>query len=163
MHPVDQCHLLVERLCEDDELIAVVTPAIEGWRGRCRDEQGWRAYRHDVGDYMHRVILQSPAGTLRLHRILRDDASDPHDHPWDFTSRILRGTYVETRPGDPTEHRFGPASVNAKQAEDLHRLRVVDGPVWTFVESGPVRRDWGFATDQGWVHWRRYTALEETR
>lgn len=33
-------------------------------------------------------------GNIYLHEIMRsDDDPDPHDHPWDFTSIILRGGY----------------------------------------------------------------------
>jgi hypothetical protein len=163
MNPIDRALDLVGSFCPDDAIVSQVVPAIEGWR-RDRYGEGWRAYRHDIDDYMQRVILQAPHGTLRLHRILRSDASDPHDHPWDFASRILRGVYVEQRPGQAREERFGPGSINAKRAEDLHRLVVVEGPVWTFVETGPVKREWGFALEGGrWINWRRYTRQMERR
>lgn len=159
MNLVDQALRLAERMCEHQDVLALVVPAFEGWHDRLAQSgpRGWRAYRHDLGDYMHRVILQAPDATLRLHKILRSDEGDLHDHPWDFTSLILRGSYTESRPGLEREVVYGPGTLNSKRADDLHRLTVIDGPVWTFVETGPRLRDWGFATAQGWVHWKAYT------
>ena len=45
-----------------------------------------------------------------------------------------------------------------RKAEAAHRLDLLDGPMWTYVTTGPVRRRWGFHTEQGWVHWSRYLA-----
>lgn len=60
------------------------------------NSQRWAAYAHHLGDYMHRWILRTPWGTLRLHHILRsDDDRHLHDHPFDFTSFLLTGGYLE--------------------------------------------------------------------
>lgn len=111
--------------------------------------------------YMERYFLlgrgpQAPGTTARYHHILKSDLLDLHDHPWDFVSIILSGTYVETTP--TTEQEFGPGSVLVRKAEQLHRLTLPSGPVWTFIVVGPARRQWGFATDQGWTHWQHYLA-----
>lgn len=138
------------------------------------------------GSYMRRFILRTPWGTVRLHNILRSDADRHlHDHPFDFVSFLLNGGYRETTPcaacngtgkfidpdlmWDPRPPdcrdcmstgkrlRFWPRfSVVRKQAEDLHCL-TIDKPVWTLVFSGPKRRDWGFATEDGWVHNEQYS------
>lgn len=147
-----------------DQVALSVLEAFEGWEPRWREtraDRRWRAYRHDLGDYMHRVILQAPGATLRLHKILRSDAGDLHDHPWDFTSRILRGSYLEQVPAERgvgrTHGIYRAGDTVSHRAEDLHRLEVLEGPVWTFVETGPRRREWGFATVHGWLHWKDYT------
>lgn len=170
MNQVDQAVRLVERMCEHQDVLALVVPAFEGWHDRLAESgpRGWRAYRHDLGDYMHRVILQAPGATLRLHKILRSDEGDLHDHPWDFTSLILRGYYEEEGLAPPGSSLrviptgvFGPGDYNSKRATDVHRLTIHEGPVWTFVETGPRVRDWGFATAQGWVHWKAYTGARD--
>lgn len=109
--------------------------------------------------YMERYFLlggsnRSAGSTARYHHILASDGADLHDHPWDFVSVILSGRYVETTP--TSEDEFGPGSVLVRTAEQLHRLTLPDGPVWTFVMLSPVRRRWGFQTDDGWVHWSDY-------
>lgn len=121
-----------------------------------RPRMTWRFYASHLGDYMKRWILSTPWGTLRIHKILRSDKDRHlHDHPWDFTSFILKGRYIEHTAAGGRE--FRPGSVNRKRAEDLHRLELRHGPVWTFVVSGPVRRKWGFVTAKGWIYWRTYT------
>jgi hypothetical protein len=115
----------------------------------------WKLYASHLGDYMKRWILSTPFGTLRVHKIMRSDKDrDLHDHPWDFTSFILWGRYLEVAPGGVQTYSVG--SINRKRAEDRHRLALAE-PVWTFVVTGPVRRKWGFYTDGGWVYWREYT------
>jgi hypothetical protein len=109
--------------------------------------------------YMRRYYLlgsspQVPGSKARFHQILASDLADLHDHPWDFVSVILSGSYVETTP--TSEQEFGPGSVLVRTAEQLHRLSLPNGPVWTFIMVGPARRRWGFATDDGWVHWSEY-------
>lgn len=60
----------------------------------------WFFGREDLGGYMKRLLLKTPWFTLRFHRILRsDEGRDFHDHPWEFSSLILSGGYVEHRPG----------------------------------------------------------------
>lgn len=102
-------------------------------------------------DYMRRWQLRLPWCTLRLHHILRsDDDRDFHDHPMDFISLILSGGYIEHTP-DGDQRRYLPGDLNRRKAEDLHRLELPDGPVWTFVLAKPFRRVWGFTTEDGWI------------
>lgn len=132
--------------------------------------EGWFIGRNDIGDYMHRWIIQTPFGTLRVHHILRsDEARAMHDHPWDFWTLLVSGGYYEVTPhpqglevrglhtdeSKPVEvTRWWPRwSLRHVRAEQLHRLILVE-PVWTVVVSGPKRRAWGFMTSAGWLHWR---------
>lgn len=121
---------------------------------------GLKVYSHHLGDYMRRWLIQLTRGALRLHNIVRSDADpDMHDHPFDFTSFLLTGGYTEELPGSAgtTSRVYHPRfSIVRKRAEDLHRLDLTDGPVWTIVLTGPRRRDWGFMTAAGWVPWREY-------
>lgn len=114
--------------------------------------------------YMRRHFLlgdssMARGSTARFHEILRSDLADLHDHPWDFISVILSGRYIETTPD--TEQEFGVGSVLVRRAEQLHRLTLPDGPVWTFITISPARRRWGFQTHDGWVHWRDYLNADQ--
>ncbi|HET6154348.1 MAG TPA: hypothetical protein VFE15_15495 [Marmoricola sp.] len=110
--------------------------------------------------YMHRHFLlgedsMTGGSSARYHQIVQSDRADMHDHPWDFMSVILSGSYVETTPDGEQEH--GPGSVLIRTAEQLHRLTLPNRqPVWTLVVLGPPRRRWGYATERGWVDWRTY-------
>lgn len=113
--------------------------------------------------YMERYYLlggsnRAPGTTARYHHILASDVADLHDHPWDFLSVIISGRYIETTP--TTEQEYGPGSVLVRKAEQLHRLTLPDGPVWTFVVIGPARRRWGFKTTNGWMHWTDYLGID---
>lgn len=113
----------------------------------------------DGRPYMERFFMiggsaAAPGSKARYHHILESDSQDLHDHPWDFVSVILSGSYVEST--TTSEVEFGPGSVLTRRAEDLHRLTLPNGPVWTFILVGPARRRWGFQTGGGWVSWSEY-------
>ena len=109
-------------------------------------------------EYMRRFYLHRGRGRqARFHLI---SASDPgrdfHDHPWDYTTRLLSGTYTEHTPDGVVRYQ-APCTLTRK-AESLHRLELADGPVWTYFVTGRFRRTWGFATNSGWVAYTDYAA-----
>ena len=129
-------------------------------------------HRFVIGDgkttYLDRLsLITTPWFSIKLHRIYRPDQQrDLHDHPWDFVSFPLWGSYIEDVP-----HKCGGRCwqclmgtdgrlirwFNFKRAEDRHSIRWVSRtPVWTLVFCGPRRRQWGFYTKQGWVSWDKY-------
>lgn len=143
--------------------------------------QRWALYASHLGEYMHRWILRTPWGTLRIHHILKsDEGRDFHDHPFSFTSLILRGGYLEHRPGCSCvmgecgstpqtcaapnckvgihcREYFAPALVR-RRGEDLHRLELARGSsAWTFVITSRYFRNWGFMTPTGWVPYQEYS------
>ena len=99
-------------------------------------------------------VLEDRDRNVRVHCVRTSDPSDMHDHPWDYVSTLLHGSYVEV-----TEHgavQYVAPCTLVRTAEHAHRLEVPDGPCWTLLVTGPVRRRWGFHTPAGWVHWRQY-------
>lgn len=53
----------------------------------------------------------------------------------------------------------GPLSFTKRRAEDLHRLVVPEGSsAWSLFITWPKRREWGFATREGWIHNEAYVA-----
>lgn len=51
--------------------------------------------------------------------------------------------------------------VNARlKAGAPHRLVLHAGKVWTLVFCGRKSRDWGFHTDEGWVHNKKYLDMK---
>lgn len=111
----------------------------------------------DGRPYMHRYYLRHDPknGDVRFHHILEsDDARALHDHPWDFASLILTGAYLEHTAQGATLYR-APALIT-RPATLAHRLELADGPVWTYVITGRIRRRWGFHTPTGWVPWTAY-------
>jgi hypothetical protein len=140
------------------------------WASKPADRKWWIG-RSDLGDYMHRWEFRTPWFAIRLHHILRNDqAEDLHDHPWDFTSFLLTGPYVEVVledsirgvfAGQTRRVRHERFAVVRHRAEDLHRIELPEGPVWTLVLTGPLRRSWGFLTSAGWLPWAEAKAFWE--
>lgn len=97
-----------------------------------------------------------------LHKICMSDTDrDPHSHPWDWTSIILRGSYretryVPTRYGDnPTllaieyaDETYFPLNVLQRNAGTIHKLELTN-PVYTLVLRGKTERPWYFWTANG--------------
>ena len=104
-------------------------------------------------EYMRRYYTRHPHGQqARFHHIVASDPGrDMHDHPWDFISTLLAGTYTEHTPGGAVEYHA--PCVIVRKAEQLHRLELTDGPVWSYVVLGRRRRQWGFMTADGWVRY----------
>lgn len=111
--------------------------------------------RPDV-EYMHRGYLiggcRNPDGTLRhhivevcLHKILTSDDDFLHNHPAAYFSLILAGSYREHTLDGAFIRRPGHMRVRGRHS--LHRLELIDGPVWTlffFLGRDGNRSDWDF-------------------
>jgi hypothetical protein len=129
----------------------------------------WRFWGFEISsdmiahDYMRRWRLVTPWGCLRVHHILRSDRDRHfHDHPMDFVSLILRGGYVEYQPNSQARV-CRPGDVVVHRAEDLHFLKLRGNSAWTVLVTGPFRRTWGFATEDGWVAAGEYEAWKQKK
>lgn len=109
----------------------------------------------DGTPYLRRYyIIRGERFRVFLHEILRSD-EDPymHTHPWDFTTVLLSGGYIEELPtGKIKRKRF---SVIRHKADDLHRIEL-DQPVWTLFMAGKAYREWGFQLPGRWIHHREF-------
>ena len=103
-----------------------------------------------------------------LHKFLKSDPDDVHDHPWPYTTLILRGGYWEWVPQFTAEgkrigeiaHWRRPGHFRTCSATSFHRIEL-DPAVecWTLFMPGPQRREWGFLQRGQWIHNSEY--LEE--
>lgn len=110
------------------------------------------------GNYMQRwfLIPRNDRMNLYLHRTLRSDEDVMHDHPWDNTSFVIDGGYLEHTPEGTFERQ--PGQVIHRKATDVHRLELIDGrPSVSLFMTGPKVREWGFHCPKGWVHWKDFT------
>jgi hypothetical protein len=116
---------------------------------------------HPEQDYLRRwyVIPKNRFLNFYLHRVnASDDDRALHDHPWASCSVMLEGTYLEITPTGSHIRKKGQLVFRGGAA--MHRLEVVDGPVWTLFITGPKYREWGFADPKlGWTHWREYLGV----
>lgn len=190
------------------------TPYMERyWLLRIGMPKGWRAIEREVealreaiaqeesASFQHYGLLLGwrerlrelelklvPKYGIRVHRIMSSDVSVFHDHPWDFTSLILRTGYREITPDwshGPTpahvtvsddsddydghtpvtythvlEQYHPPGTILRRKATDWHYLQLRAGEeAWTLVLTSGKRQGWGFLVD-GLIKvpWRVYFA-----
>ena len=87
-----------------------------------------------------------------LHKFLKSDPDDLHDHPWNFRTLILYGGYWEH-----TEYgKFwrGPLSYRYMPSSTFHRIELDKNfpYCWTLFMPGKICKDWGFKTKNGWIN-----------
>ena len=71
-----------------------------------------------------------------IHKILKSDRGDLHDHYWSYFTIILKGGYWETR--ERGTFWRGPGYMGFRKGTDRHSLRIPEGkPTWTLILVGP--------------------------
>ena len=81
---------------------------------------------------------------ILVHKILKSDLGDLHDHYWSYITIILKGGYWETNENG-TFWR-GPGYIGFRKASDRHSLRIPRGKsAWTLILVGPNKGSKGFA------------------
>jgi hypothetical protein len=106
-----------------------------------------------------------------IHKFLRSDPDDVHDHPWPYATLILKGGYWEYTPvfdkqgkmiGEQQKWR-GPGHFRVSSATSYHRIEIEkDVECWTLFMPGPQRREWGFLVNNKWVENNEYIASKST-
>lgn len=105
-------------------------------------------------------LLRSGGGHIYLHRFLRSDPEDLHDHPWPNCSIVLHGRYVENSwslDGSRRETR-NPRDIVVRAPEDRHAIVGVQPGTVTLFITGQKVREWGFWMGGTFVHHREYRA-----
>ena len=118
-----------------------------------------------IGDnYMHRwwVIPRNKVANVYLHRIMHsDDDRALHDHPWENTSVLIAGRYVEHNADGSILREAG--SVVTRKATDAHRLEILPGEhAVSLFFTGPIVREWGFHCPQGWRLWKDFVDARDS-
>lgn len=125
--------------------------------------------RRTGAPYMHRYYLflkdryKFPFNFV-LHKIVKSDDPIFHDHPWNYTTIILKGGYWEHTPMyskgrivDQCVWR-GPGSIIRRNAIDYHWLELDnEKPATTIFIMGRQEREWGFlVTEDSTPKWVKY-------
>jgi len=101
----------------------------------------------DRGDFPFNIFL---------HRFLKSDPDDLHDHPWNYRTFILLGGYWEyTEDG---KFWRGAPTYRYADATHFHRLELDKETdyCWTLFIPGKKVREWGFKTENGWIPHDKY-------
>ena len=81
---------------------------------------------------------------ILIHRILKSDLGDLHDHYWSYITIILKGGYWETN--DTGTYWRGLGYIGFRKASDRHSLKIPEGKeAWTLLIAGPNRGSKQFA------------------
>ena len=100
-----------------------------------------------------------------IHKFLRSDPDDVHDHPWPYATLILKGGYYEHIPNfNPagalvghTRYWRGPGHFRICSANSYHRIELDPSiTAWTLFMPGPQKREWGFLVNNRWIHNETY-------
>ena len=104
-----------------------------------------------------------------LHKFLKGDPDEVHDHPWPYATLILKGGYYEWVPLFDREGKMfgqrriwrGPGHFRICGARSFHRIELEPGvTAWTLFMPGPHTREWGFLTgrdpNKDWEHNESY-------
>ena len=128
--------------------------------------------RIDNEPYLERYYLlwntrKHTGFNIFLHKFLKGDPDDVHDHPWPYATLILAGGYWEWIPqfneaGQKTceiGKWRGPGHFRICKPNTFHRIELEEGvTAWTLFMPGPHKRDWGFLVDNKWIHNDNYLA-----
>ena len=96
-----------------------------------------------------------------LHKFLKGDPDDVHDHPWPYATLILRGGYYEWTPQFNSNGEMigqfrrwrGPGHFRICRPTSYHRIELREGvTAWTLFMPGPQIREWGFLVRNKWIH-----------
>lgn len=81
--------------------------------------------------------------SIRIHHWLRSDVkTNFHDHPYNFISIVLRGSYINVTPNNRIKVRAG--NIWYSNASQKHYLDVPKGGAWTLLFCGKPYKKWGF-------------------
>lgn len=115
------------------------------------------------------VLFRTPWFGIYVHAIHSPDGDrDPHNHPRQFWSCVLRGGYTEHVTTDgikgyPRAHRAG--TIHKMHLAMFHGIASLSRrPTWTLLVVGRIRQEWGFMTTAGFVladDYKRF--IEESR
>ena len=95
---------------------------------------------------------------LFLHKFLKSDPDDLHDHPWAFVSIPLYPGYWEYLENKEEPIWRGPFNIRYASANTFHRVKLDEkyNYCWTLFIPFKHYRDWGFKTSNGWVDNEKY-------
>ena len=93
-----------------------------------------------------------------LHKFLKSDPDDLHDHPWSFISIPIYPGYWEYLEDKEKPIWRGPLSIKYASANTFHRVELHEkyNYCWSLFIPFKQIRDWGFKTKTGWINNDKY-------
>jgi hypothetical protein len=124
--------------------------------------------RQDNEPYLERYYLflkdrEKFPFNIFLHKFLKSDPDDLHDHPWCFISLPLYPGYWEYLDGRKEPVWRGPFSIRYANEFTYHRVELHKdyNYCWSIFIPGIQKREWGFKTINGWVNNKQYLSYRK--
>lgn len=93
--------------------------------------------------------------SVMIHKFYRSDQDRHfHDHPWPFITFLFHSGYTEHTPRGTFHHSWG--TLLYRPATWQHWVELTAFPTYTLVFKRMGQREWGFHTENGWIHWKQY-------
>ena len=105
-------------------------------------------------------ILKTRWGSIWLHAIYKADQDKHlHNHPWDFKSIVLKGSYIEqTSLGNKRQY---PGKINVRNGEGYHKiLEMISPVVYTLFFVSKPKRQWGYRVAGEFVDHETYREIK---
>lgn len=99
---------------------------------------------------------------IYIHQIYKaDEDKHLHDHPWDYISICLKGSFMEECV--KKVNIIKPGNVIIRKANSFHKIKDMITPaVTTLFMTGPRRRKWGYDVNDKWVEGSIYHKIKNT-
>ena len=105
-------------------------------------------------------ILKTRWGSIWLHAIYKADQDKYlHNHPWDFTSVVLKGSYYEqTSLGNKKQY---PGKINVRDGSEYHKILELESEVvYTLFFVSEPKRQWGYRVRGEFIDHETYRELK---
>jgi hypothetical protein len=106
-------------------------------------------------------LLKTKWFSIWIHGIYESDQDlHLHNHPWDFKSIVLKGSYIEL-----TEKGFvwqTPLKFNSRNGENFHKIyKLLTPVVYTLFFVTPTKREWGYEVNGEFITHEKYRELKK--
>jgi hypothetical protein len=115
---------------------------------------GWTPPAHRRTGTDRREPGRDTGPAIFLHHFVASDPDDHvHSHPWGWSaSLILAGGYREHRcvaDGSAIVREYKPGDINVLEANDRHRVDLLEADCWSVFLAGNFQQAWTFAPSCG--------------
>jgi hypothetical protein len=107
-------------------------------------------------------ILKTPWFSIWLHGIYAADKDlHLHNHPWDFKSIVIKGSYIEETQDGFVEQYTG--KFNSRNGKSFHKIKKLLSPVvYTLFFVGKEKRKWGYLVNDKFINHEEYRKLKNS-
>ena len=108
-------------------------------------------------------IIKTPWFSIYIHGIYAaDEDKHLHNHPWDYISMVLSGSYIEKTNKNINFLSLG--TITKRNGNDYHKIyKLLSKSVYTLFIVGPVKRHWGYSVDGNHITHEEYRKLKNNK